>query len=254
MSWFKVDDRLHSSRKLMRIPRRARHACLGVWTQAGSWCAAEETDGLIPQHMLDEWGVSKTHIEWLVKVELWMVASEDSDAAYAFKNWNDYQPTRKENEHKREKNREKLRHWRERNRVTDEDVTGLQTELHTGFVTEDVTGLVTPPPSRPVPSRPVPIKDSSKTDEEFDRWYARYPRKEAKAAARKAFAKARKDVDMDTLMAGLDKYAVSVKGKDRQYIALPASWLNAGRWEDEYVPSAPHASQNVPSMYAHFNQ
>jgi hypothetical protein len=149
VSWFKVDDRLHSSRKLLRIPRRYRHACLGVWTQAGSWCAAEETDGLIPEHMLDEWGVSKPHIEWLVKVELWRELPEGSDAAYAFKNWEDYQPTRQQNESKREKNREKLRHWRGRNRVTD--------ELQEGSVTGSVTELVTLPPSRPVPTH---IKDS----------------------------------------------------------------------------------------------
>ena len=149
MSWFKVDDRLHSSRKVMRIPRRARHASLGLWTQAGSWCAAEETDGRIPQHMLDEWGASKTSIEWLVKVELWTVEPEGSDAAYAFKNWTDYQPTRQENEHKREKNREKQRHFRERNRVTDR----LLTESNPGSVTPSVT---TP---RPDPSRPN--KDSS---------------------------------------------------------------------------------------------
>jgi hypothetical protein len=149
MSWFKVDDRFHSSRKVMRIPRRQRHGAIGLWTQAGSWSAAEETDGMIPQHMLDEWGASKTHVEWLVKVELWTVQPEGSDAAYAFKNWDEYQPTRKENEYKREKNREKQRHWRDRNR----GVTGLLTESDT----DDVTGSVTTPPTRPVPT----IKDSS---------------------------------------------------------------------------------------------
>jgi hypothetical protein len=108
-------------------------------------------------------------------------------------------------------------------------------------------GVTTPIPSHTIPSL---NKDSSKTDEEFDRWYAMYPRKEAKASARKAFAKARKSVDMDTLMAALGRYVDSVKGKDRQYIALPASWLNAGRWEDEYVQPQ---RQKVPTLFAEFN-
>ena len=106
----------------------------------------------------------------------------------------------------------------------------------------------------PIPSHTIPSlkKDSSKPDEEFDRWYALYPRKEAKTAARKAFAKARKAADMVTLIAALERYVESVKGKDRQYIALPASWLNAGRWEDEYAPAQKHS--HVPAGYAMFNQ
>lgn len=95
------------------------------------------------------------------------------------------------------------------------------------------------------------VKDLSSEQDEFDRWYATYPRKEAKANARRAFTKARKSAEMDTLMAGVERYVDSVKGKERQFIALPATWLNAGRWEDEYAPSR---QQQVPSLYAHFNQ
>lgn len=76
-------------------------------------------------------------------------------------------------------------------------------------------------------------KDLSSTPDEFDRWYAKYPRKEAKENARKAFTKARRTVTFQTLTESLDRYVASVRGKDRQFIALPASWLNAGRWEDE---------------------
>lgn len=147
MAWFKVDDRLPNSRKLLRIPRRYRFACLGLWTLAGAWSAGQETDGVIPDHMLEEWGAPKPLIEWLVTVDLWVAYPEGTDAKVRFKNWDDYQPTKQELEHKREKNREKLRHWRDRNRVTGSDVTG--------FVTEDVTGLVTPPPTRPDPTRPL---------------------------------------------------------------------------------------------------
>lgn len=77
------------------------------------------------------------------------------------------------------------------------------------------------------------IKDLSSEPDEFDQWYARYPRKEAKDAAKKAFTKARKRVSLQELLLGLDRYIVSVNGKERQFIALPGSWLNAGRWQDE---------------------
>lgn len=82
------------------------------------------------------------------------------------------------------------------------------------------------------------LKDLSSKPDEFDQWYSRYPKKEAKENARKAFTKARRKVPLETLMAGLERYVESVKGKDRQFIALPASWLNAGRWDDEPTQAA----------------
>jgi len=148
MAWFKVDDKLPTSRKLMKIPRRYRFACLGLWTLAGAWSAGEETDGVIHDHMLEEWGAPQTLVDWLVSVDLWVPYPEGTDSKVRFKNWDEYQPTKEELNHKREKNREKLRHWRDRNRVTGGGVTG--------FVTDGVTPSVTPPPTRPVPT---PLKD-----------------------------------------------------------------------------------------------
>jgi hypothetical protein len=77
------------------------------------------------------------------------------------------------------------------------------------------------------------LKDLSSEPDEFDQWYSRYPRKEAKENAKKAFIKARRKTSLEALLSGLEQYKQSIKGKDRQFIALPASWLNAGRWEDE---------------------
>jgi hypothetical protein len=119
-----------------------------------------------------------------------------------------------------------------------------------------------PSPNRTEPSRGVHTeregergrevnKDLSSKPDEFDRWYSLYPRKEAKENARKAFVKARKQTDMETLVTSLERYTASMKGKDRQFIALPASWLNAGRWEDE-VPK-PNLSV-VPAGYAWANR
>jgi len=79
-------------------------------------------------------------------------------------------------------------------------------------------------------------KDLSSKPDEFDQWYSRYPKKEAKEAARKAFVKARKTVALPDLLEGVDRYVEATKDKDRNFIALPATWLNAGRWADE-LPS-----------------
>jgi hypothetical protein len=77
------------------------------------------------------------------------------------------------------------------------------------------------------------LKDLSSTPDEYDQWYSRYPRKEAREAGRKAFIKARKTVSLETLTAGLEQYIKTTSGMERKFIALPASWLNAGRWADE---------------------
>jgi hypothetical protein len=68
---------------------------------------------------------------------------------------------------------------------------------------------------------------------DFDEFYAACPRKVGKDAARKAYAKALTKTDHATLMAGIRRYAEERRGKDAQYTAHPASWLNAGRWADE---------------------
>ena len=148
MAWFKVDDKLHSSRKLMMIPRRHRLAALGLWTISGSWSADQLTDGRIPDYMIEEWGGTKALTDWLVKAGLWIEISGSevpTDSSFQFHNWGEYQPTKADIEAEREKNREKLRKWRERNRDSNEGVTGL----HEG----------SKPGSNPAPdpTRPDPI-------------------------------------------------------------------------------------------------
>lgn len=88
---------------------------------------------------------------------------------------------------------------------------------------------------------------------EFSQWYAKYPRKEAKTAALKAFTKVRKTISLEDLLTGLNRYSASVIGKERQHIALPATWLNAGRWEDDYGPIQTTEGPQVPNQYRMFN-
>ena len=81
-------------------------------------------------------------------------------------------------------------------------------------------------------------------DAEFDRFWAAYPCKRAKTAARKAFDTARKGggrheapASLDEILDGVERYIADVGRQrangfpDLQW-AMPASWLNAGRWAD----------------------
>ena len=68
----------------------------------------------------------------------------------------------------------------------------------------------------------------------FEEFWSKYPRKVAKRAAQKAWAK---------LSTSEQKFAVEaleahnryyrVKGTSQNFIPHPATWLNQGRWEDE---------------------
>lgn len=80
-------------------------------------------------------------------------------------------------------------------------------------------------PSRNRPSR-------AQQHAEFEEWWKHYPRKKAKGAARNAFAKARKKVSLEVLIAGADAYT-NDPARDPDYTKYPQTWLNGDCWEDE---------------------
>jgi hypothetical protein len=72
----------------------------------------------------------------------------------------------------------------------------------------------------------------------FDEWYSLYPKKKQPQAARRAFAKTVSSgaIALDALMAKTEAFAATWADKSteqRQFIPYPASWLNAGSYDDE---------------------
>lgn len=67
----------------------------------------------------------------------------------------------------------------------------------------------------------------------FDEFYAAYPRKRGKGAARTAWLKACKKEDADYIIASATLYKNSLTEKDLQFVPYPATWLNQERWSDE---------------------
>lgn len=69
----------------------------------------------------------------------------------------------------------------------------------------------------------------------FDTFWREYPKKKSKGTALKAFNKALKRTDFDTIMEALRM----LKGSNEwtndggQYVPYPATWLNADGWNDE---------------------
>lgn len=111
MVWFRIDDRMGTSTKVLSIPRRDRRAAIGLWTLTGAWSAHELTDGRIPQYVVDEYDGTPEEVAHLVRVGLWHDSSsacEDEECQdigpdeYVYHDWHDYQPAREEVLAKRE--------------------------------------------------------------------------------------------------------------------------------------------------------
>ncbi|WIE65929.1 hypothetical protein DEI99_005165 [Curtobacterium sp. MCLR17_036] len=121
MPWMKVDDGLHATRKVVRIPRRRRMAAMGLWIIAASWSAANLTDGCLDEHEVDELGGTSEQAQWLVDAGLW----ERTESGYRFHDWADYQPTRAEVLAKRkdEAERKRIARSRPRGQRADSDRT-----------------------------------------------------------------------------------------------------------------------------------
>lgn len=73
---------------------------------------------------------------------------------------------------------------------------------------------------------------------DFEDWWKQYPRERrvGKAAAAKAYTKARQQVDAETLTYGLAGAAAewSAARTEARFIPHPTTWLNQGRWADEH--------------------
>lgn len=84
--------------------------------------------------------------------------------------------------------------------------------------------------------KPVPKKaPKANKDAEFEIFWKAYPKKKSKETARKAFDKAIKKTDLKTMLDAVEKQKTTSDWMDHggQYVPYPATWLNAGAWEDE---------------------
>ncbi len=74
------------------------------------------------------------------------------------------------------------------------------------------------------------LVDHPTPEEQFAAFWAAYPKKVGKDAARRAWAKAIRRADVDKIVEVVSRYPFR---PDRQFVKDPATWLNAGCWEDD---------------------
>ena len=159
MTWFKVDDTLHSHPKV----RKSGLNAVGIWVMAGSYASAYKTNGFVPDWWVRELGrQGVTAAQRLVKTGLWDIADSD-EPGYQFHDWSDYQPLSDDIERDRELARERQKRSRERksrHAAGDHSLCDRCSARHAN-VTRDVTRESRPmsrvshsTPTRPDPTRP----------------------------------------------------------------------------------------------------
>jgi hypothetical protein len=99
-------------------------------------------------------------------------------------------------------------------------------------------------PVSPKPSIEPSLRTNTSSNQfegEFDKFWQEYPRKTDKHAARRAYLKAiGNDPDMvAVILAGAVALAGDPNLPPKAFIPYPATWLNAGGWENEPYPERP---------------
>ena len=153
MVWQRIDDQFGVSKKVIRIPKRRRQQCIGLWTLAGNYAVRALTDGVLEEHELAELEARQVDIDELVRVDLWHAhghrcgtCAPIAKGAIVIHDFLFYNPSRDKVEADREA--ERVRKAAQRKRRPDGSPGG--TPAGSDAVSE-----------QPVPSRPDPLdKDS----------------------------------------------------------------------------------------------
>ncbi len=84
----------------------------------------------------------------------------------------------------------------------------------------------------------------------FDDFWLAYPRKIAKADAKRSWDKAVTKIKIDPadIVAGAKRYAAAKRGTEQQYIAHAATWINQQRWADEDVEAKSTYEEERPHV------
>jgi hypothetical protein len=254
--WVRLDDRITEHPKIVEVGPLG----LALFVAGLAYCNRNLTDGFIP------WATAQKLLSWqfleppengdgqnrtvmdigissglsgadinsdyvvtlLVTAGLW----EKRDDGYTIHDFLDSQPSKKQALSARKKDR--ARQHKHRKRASSEDSLSRGTSRRdSGPCHGDVT-------VDPVPD-PVSISKRINTSDEFEQFWAIYPKKKAKVVARKEWPAARKKVELEPLLAALRRAIASEDWQrdEGKWIPWPAKWLKQERWLDDYGIAKP---------------
>jgi len=204
---------------------------MGLWVRAGSWCCQQLTDGIIPGHIAVTLG-TKQQATALVSAGLWDLLE---DGSYSFHDWDKYQPSAAEvRAERQDKHEKKVAAGRAGGLAS-----GVARRKHTRSNLEAEGEANAKQNEAPTRTRPEPLESPSDSPpvaalpERFDEFWQAYPRRVGKGQAVKAWKSAVRKSDPGMIITAAISYAATQQGKDPQYVAHPATWLNGERWLDE---------------------
>lgn len=143
MTWFKVDDKLHSHPKAIE----AGEAAMGLWVMAGSWAADQLSDGFVPDYIVARLSPKKGKVlsQRLVTVRLWSKCYQGNVSGFRFHEWDEpgRQPSRAQVLADRKATAQRQQKWRDtakekrgpstRNTVTNGTRNGVTNAVSNGL-------------------------------------------------------------------------------------------------------------------------
>lgn len=214
MAWLRLDDK----RALHPKCRAAGMAASGLDVVAMCWSSHQELDGFISCSDLQMLAEMYWCSDWndlaarLVEVGRWR--EDKRKNGYVIRDYLDYNPSHAELEARRKADRERKR---------------SRDGIHTDSA-RNPSGVRKDSAAKGRGYKGVKLLEETAPD--FDDFWAVYPKRVAKEAARKAFSKALATASPVDIIDGARRYRDDPKRKD-DYTAHAATWLNACRWEDE---------------------
>ena len=218
MGWIKLDDNFLENRKIDTLSSDAK--LLYLWGLLYS--SRQMTDGFIPAKRVDSIE-QRPLVQEIVAVGIWKFTQEHGFDEYEIHDYLKHQSSKAKIEEVREKNREKLSIYRAAKRnaeIAKLLETEGDTELHPKGDTELHPSDVTTP------------EDDENIKNPFEKFWNIYPRKDGKKKAQEAFKKALKTTSIEVILEGVTRYIQFLKTVT-QDTAMPATWLNGERWNDE---------------------
>lgn len=242
MTWFKMDDHFDENPKVIGLS----DAAYRLYVAAMCYSSRNTSDGFVPVAQISRLGVSLGTERELVQAGLWEAAN-DGFVIHDYLKW---QRSKGEIEGQREKWRDAKEAKKRKAQSSTEIPRGILTEsgrVPSGISLSETETETDTEEDKNIASRADALGRTDGADvtplrqvqEMFDRFWAVYPRHEAKAKALAAFRKALKVVDAESVIAAAERYRDD-PNRDPQFTAHPATWLNAGRWDDEPLPSRNH--------------
>jgi hypothetical protein len=225
MTWIRLEDTFFTHPKIASLSAEAK-----VLHLAGLCYSSQHlTDGYIPSEVVPIL-LRRNHqraLNLLTSAGLWHTSS---DGAFQIHGYLDYQTSRAQVEKIKETTRKRVEKHRNKKLGIDDG------NAHVTPLQKVGNALVTQPEPEPHTEPEPELKDKRLVQIAFERFWDLYPRKQGKAKAKGAFEKAMKKSSIEEILAGLENYKATIS--DPQFVAMPATWLNGERWNDEALPKS----------------